>query len=233
MALALFCAPARAADMPASCSGVRAGQMGIAPALDAFLADAPDTMLWVCRSGPAAGAGLHYELRGPRRQQGGVCAFDAVAVAAARPGGAGELLADLPRAHLIYMRLGSAVCPPQDDPSYTQTQAQFGLGFAEQFVWAMRSWARLRAEPQGLAAGLSAPGSAAFTAMLLRNRSLPLRVVRMSAEEPSWRTVLNEPRVTLFLEAPEDPAPMPGVTYALTLEPTLSGFEVIAAGAAR
>jgi hypothetical protein len=45
--------------------------------------------------------------------------------------------------------------------------------------------------------------------------------------------VLNDPRVTLSIEAPDDPASLPGVTYTLTLEPTLNGFAIIAAGMAR
>jgi hypothetical protein len=226
----LFCAPARAATAPAPCSGVREGQAGVPAALASFLADAQDAMLWICRHDSATGPQASYELRGPRRREGGVCAFDAIAVTTpVRP--ARDLLADLPRAHMIYMRPATAACPAQDDPSYTQTQAQFGVGYAEQFLGAIRSWARLRAAPEAFAAQLSGPRSAPFTAMLARNRNLPLRVVRMTTEEPSWRTVLNEPRVTLSIEAPEDP--VAGVTYTLTLEPLLDGFDVIEAGVAR
>jgi len=229
-ALTLFCASAQAAPVAMPCSGFRDAQPGLPPAFQSFLADVPDAMLWVCRQG--APLQTRYELRGPRRQEGGVCAFDALAVTtAARP--ARDLLADLPRAHLVYMRLASAACPAQGDPSYTQTQAQFGVGFAEQFLWAMRSWARLRTGPEAFAAQLPGPRNAPFTAMLARNRSLPLRVVRMTPEEPSWRTVLHEPRVTLGIEAPEDTASMPGVVYTVTLEPTLGGFDIIGTGMAR
>jgi hypothetical protein len=228
----LFCAPARAATTPMQCSGIRDGQAGAPVAFLSFLANAQDALLWVCRHESGAGPQASYELRGPRRREGGVCAFDAIAVTTpATP--ARDLLASLPRTHMIYMRMASPVCPPQDDPSYTQTWTQFGMGFADQFLWAMRSLGRLRVAPEEFAVALSGPKSASFAAMLVRNRGLPLRVIAIAVEEPSWRTVLNDPRVTLSIEAPDDPASLPGVTYTLTLEPTLNGFAIIAAGMAR
>jgi hypothetical protein len=230
-ALALSFAPAQA--VPARCETVREGQAGTPPALRSFLAGAPDALLRVCRLDAGA---ARYELRGPRRQQQDVCSFDAVTLPGEPMGLARDLLAALPHTHPVYMRRAGA-CPPQDDPTYTRTETQYGLAFTDQFRWAMQAWGQLRADPAAFAAELSAPKGAdpgrSVQALLARNRLLPLLVTAISAEAPSLRTLLHDSRVTLSIEAPEDPdASQRGATFTVTLEPTLGGFDVVGADVA-